>query len=246
LRNFLEGLDREELIDFLDDYAKSDPKFANMIIVRFDYPDYDEELDKIKRAIGAALEGVHDYSVRDSWGNVYFDTSEIIEEIRVRIKQRHMKLAFMETATLYQELLNLFEYQGECEVSMEAEYCINIMSDIADTVTSSADKAHIFKHCIMLSEIKDGKDYGADYEDELLRVAAKLVTIENRAELESALERVSVKRFEESIKLIQLGIIQKFDGAEAVDAFIGENLRFEKIREIAFTSAMSRNDLIKG
>jgi len=31
LRKLLEGLDRKELLDFLDDYAKNDPKFANAV-----------------------------------------------------------------------------------------------------------------------------------------------------------------------------------------------------------------------
>jgi len=91
---------------------------------------------------------------------------------------------------------------------MEAEYCIEIMSDIADAANSNEDKKHIFGQCIMLSGIKDGKDYGADYEDELLGIAAKLVTLDNRSELEDALNRVDAKRLEEPIKLIQLGIIK--------------------------------------
>jgi len=66
LRKLLEGLNREELLDFMDDYAKSDPRFANAINVRFNDPRYDEELAKIKRAIDIALEGVNDYSSRDS------------------------------------------------------------------------------------------------------------------------------------------------------------------------------------
>lgn len=240
MRKLLERLSREELLDFLDDYAKSDPRFANTVNVRFGKPGYDEELDKIKRVIDAALEGVNDYSARDSWGNVSFCTGDIISEIRTRIRQGHIRLAFAETVMLYRKLLNLFEYQGECEISMEADYCIKVMSDIADAATSDEDKAHIFKQCITLSDIEDGKDYGADYEDELLAVAAKLVTLENRSELEDALARVDVRRFEEPIKLIQLDIIQKLDGEVAAHAFINENLRFSKIRELALASAMSQ------
>jgi len=243
LRKLLERFGREELIDFIIDYAGNDTRFANTVNVRFGNPGYDEELDKIKRAIGTALEGVGDYSARDSWGNVSFDTGDVISEIRTRIEQGHIRLAFAETELLYRELLNLFEYQGECEISMEAEYCIGIMSDIADAAVSDEDKAHLFRNCLMLSDVEDGKDYGADYEDELLRIAAKLVTLENRRELEDALARVNIRRFEEAIKLIQLGILQKFDDARAINDFVYDNLRFPKIREAAFASAISNNDL---
>ena len=53
---------------------------------------YDEELDKVKRAIDVALEGVNDYSARDSWGNVSFCTGDIISEIKTRLKQGHIDL----------------------------------------------------------------------------------------------------------------------------------------------------------
>ena len=246
MKKYLEEFSKEEILGFLDDYSKSDSRLANAIKVHFCDPGYDEELDKMKKAIDVALEGVYDYSTRDSWGNVNFCTGDIISEIRTRLKQGHIRLAFAETVMLYRELLNLFEYQGECEISMEAEYCIEIMSDIADAANSNEEKEHIFGQCIMLSEIKDGKDYGADYEDELLGIAAKLVTLDNRAELEDALNRVEVNRLEESIVLIQLGIIQKFDGAEATQEFINENLRFQKIREMAYETAMLHEDFTEG
>jgi len=82
LRKLLEELSKEELLDLLDDYAKSDHRFANTLNVRFGNPGYDEELAKIKRAIDKALEGVNDYCSRDSWGNVSFETGDIIDEIR--------------------------------------------------------------------------------------------------------------------------------------------------------------------
>ena len=81
MRELLDGLSREELIDFIEDCAKSDPKFANTVNVWFCIPGFEEELEKIKRTINIALEGVNDYSFRDSWGNVSFETGDIITEI---------------------------------------------------------------------------------------------------------------------------------------------------------------------
>ena len=121
MRKLLERLGWEELLDFLDDYAKIDFRFANAINLRFSDPGYDEELGKMTIAIDVALEGVNDYSARDSLGFVSFCTGDIISEIRTRIAQGHIRLAFAETVMFYRELLNLLEHQGECELSMEAE-----------------------------------------------------------------------------------------------------------------------------
>ena len=63
------------------------------------------------------------------------------------------------------------------------------------------DKEYIFKHCIELSELDDGKNYGAVYEDKLLAVAAKFVTKENCAELEQALASFDAEWRAEEFKL---------------------------------------------
>jgi len=233
MKKLLEELSKEKLIEFIEEYAKKDNNFRNAVNVHFGKPEYEEELLKINNAIDNALCRVSDYSCRDSWGNAVFNTGHIITEIRQRIGQGHVRLAFAEIEMLYRKLLENLEYQGECEIIEEAEYCIDIMSEIADLTSSSGDKEFIFSHIIALSELEDGKNYGADYEDKLLKIAAKFVTAENRAKLEKALAPFESTRREEAFKLIQLEIIRKIDGEDAVDAFITENLQFPKIREIA-------------
>ena len=238
MRRLLDKIKRDKLLDFLVEYAQNDAKFANAINVRFGKPIFEEELDKIENEIDSALDGVADYRSHDRWGNAIFNTSDIIAEIRQRCSQGHIRLAFAETELLYRKLLKLFEYQGECEISDEAWYCISIMSDIADKAVSADDKEFIFQHCIGMSEIEDGKNYGADYESELLKIAAKFVTAENRMELENILAGLESVWQEEEFKLIHLKIIQVFDGEAAVDCFVAENLRFPKIREVAFDKAI--------
>jgi len=233
LRKLLEKLSKENLIDFIEEYAVKDVRFANAINVRFGRPEYEEELGKIRNAIDDTLRGVSDYRRHDKWGNAIFDTSGITEEIRQRADQRHTRLAFVEIEMLYRRLLENLEYQGECEISDKAEYCIDIMSEIADKAVSAEDKEYIFTRVIELSELEDGKNYGEDYEDKLLKIAAKFVTWENRAELENALAHFDFKRREEELKLIWLEIIRKTEGEDAAADFIAENLDFPKIRAIA-------------
>ena len=242
MRDFFERLNREKLLDFLTEYAEHDAKFANAVNVRFCKPEFEDELNKIENEIDYALSDVSDYRKRDSWGNVSIYTGDITEEIQQRVSQGHIRLAFAETELLYRKLLEVFEYQGECEISYEAEYCLDMMSDIAGKVVLEDDKEYIFKHCLELSRLEDGKNYGADYEDKLLRIAAKFVTTENRAELEQALTSFDGERRAEEFKLIHLDLIRKFEGKSATDRFIADNLRFPKIREIAFDKAISCKD----
>ena len=172
---------------------------------------------------------------------------DITAEVKQRAEQGHIKLAFAEIELLYRKLLENFEYQSECEISDEADDCLVMMSEIADKAVLSEDKDYIFKQCIELSELEDGKDYGADYEGKLLRIAAKFVTSENLAELEKALTRFDSQGWRaEEFKLIRLEIIRIVEGEEAVNGFIAENLQFPKIREIAFEKAISCGNYSEG
>ena len=242
MRQLLERVNRNKLLEFLIEYAENDAKFANAVSVRFGEPVFDDELDKIEYEIDLALSGVADYHTHDNWGNANFYTGDIIVEIRERVSQGHVRLAFAETELLYRKLLELFEYQGECEISDEAENCILIMSDIADKAVSADDKEYIFQHCIDLTALEDAKNYGADYEDKLLRIAVKFVTLENRAELEQALVRFDKGWREEEFRLIQLELIRTFGGTKATKDYVAENLRFPKIREIALANAISQKE----
>ena len=239
LKNIFKKLRKEQLVDFLLEYSRNDNKFVNAVKVRFREPEFEEELTKIESEIHFALSRVSDYRTHDSWGNARFDVSDIVKEINIRADQGHIRLAFMELEILYRNLLANFEYQGECEISMEAESCLENMSEIADNATLLEDKEYIFNQCMNLVELEDGKDYGADYEHILLKIAAKFVAPENRIILENSLTLLSVGWREKDFVPVQLDIIQKIEGDDAADAFISKNLRIRAIRDIAFERAMS-------
>ena len=242
LEEVLESLSKSTLIKFMLEYAKNHEQFANEIYVQFQEPDYPDEVKRIKVEIARALDGISDYRYRDSWGYVSFDVHHINLEIRTRIEQGHIQLAFMMVDLLYRELIKLFEYQGECEISDEAENCLLQMAEIAEIAELKEDKTFIFESCIALADVDDGSDYGADYESQLLAIAAKLVTSENRSSLEQALSAFNQTYSAEKFKLIELEMIQKLDGEQEKQRFIMENLQFSEIREIAFNDAVALTD----
>ena len=217
MKEILKKQSKEALIDFIVEYAENNDSMINAVNVWFKKPEFSRELQKIKNMVDIAFEGASDYKHHDDWGNIIFDVSDIIFEIRQRAEQGYIKLAFAEIELLYCKLLECFEYQGECEISDEAEYCLEIMAEIADKAVLSEDKEYIFQQCLYLTNLKDGKDYGADYEGKLLLIAVKFVTPENRAELEKALECLNVRRREKEYTLIRLEIIRKMEGEKAAD-----------------------------
>lgn len=246
MRKLLESKNSGELLDFLEEYAKRDDAFRNALRVRFAKPDFHAELKSISAKIDNVLDDVPNYNRhRGGWGYVNIDTDNIIFEIEERVKQGHIKLAFAELEILYVKLINLFEYQEECEISDKAESCLWFMSDVAEKAVETSDCTYIYEHSIDLACLEDGKDYGADYEDTLLSIAARFVTQDNRAMLEDALSQFETGWRAEEFKLIYLTMLQRLEGKSAVNAYIAANLTSPKIREIAFCAAIECQNYAK-
>jgi len=243
IEQLLENQTKKTLLGFIVEYAENDSRLANAIHVRFGAPEFNAELVKFERQIDIALDDATDYRARGSWGHINVDLSDIIKEVYERAEQNHIRLAFAELAMLYRKLVENFEYQEECEIADEAEDCLRIMAEIADKATTKEDQDYIFRLCLELSELEDGKDYGADYEDKLLLISAKFVNAENVSELNKALALFESNTWRaEEFKLIRLGVIRKLNGNKAAAEFIAQNLEHPKIREIAFDNAVAKKD----
>jgi len=242
IRDLLEKIEKSDLLDFLEDYMKRDPKLEDALRVRFMEPEIHDELRKISNKIDIALDEATDYRDRRSWGYINVDTSDISYEINQRAEQGHIKLAFAALETLYLKLLDTFEFQEECEISDEAESCLKQMAEVADKATEPSDQTYIYEQCIKLAGSDNGKDYGADYEDRLLEIAARFVTQKNREKIEEALIRLESEWRAEVFILIHLSIIQRLDGKKAADAYIASNLKYPKVREIAYDAAVKKKD----
>jgi len=239
----LEKLTQKALIDFVVEYAKSDSKLTNAINVRFGALELKTELTKMEKQIDIALGDASDYHGRDRWGYYHVDLSDIINEVYERAEQNHIRLAFAELEMLYRKLLEIFEYQAECEIADEAEDCLRIMSEIADKATNKEDQDYIFRLCLELTELEDGKDYGADYEDKLLRIAVKFVNADNISEFNETFALFESDSWRgEEFKLIRLEVIRKMKGEKAAADFIASNLQHPKIREIAFEKAVANKN----
>ena len=241
MRSLLKQFSKEILIDFIAGYAETDAKFAGAVYVNFDEPDAKADLIRIGRELEAMFEDAPIYG-RDRWESLDFDTSGILSEIKRRAEQGHIGLAFAQAELLYRKLLESFEYQHECEVSDEAEECLAVMSEIAGNAVLAKDKEYIFRQCIALADIEDGRDFGADYEGRLLLIAAKLVTAHNLSDMENALIVFCSALSEEESALVRLQIIINIEGENAAKSFIAENLHFREIREIAYDRAISAQD----
>ena len=242
IQNTLKKINKNDLLEFIIDYAEKDAKFMNALNVKFSAPENKNELIKLGNQIDSLLKYAASRRGRDSWGYMNIDISGVLDELYERSRQGHIKLAFDGAEMLYRKMLEVFEYQEECELSDEIENLLSTMSDMADESSEQEDKDYIFEQCISLSEIETAKEYGADYEVSLFKIAAKFITRDNLPMLEEAMDSCNYY-YAPQMALIRLEIERKLGGDDAARIFIEENLKYHEIREIAYENAHAKNDL---
>ncbi|MDR1482633.1 MAG: hypothetical protein LBI74_08420 [Synergistaceae bacterium] len=245
IQELINNVSDKQLREFVIEYAKRDGDFSNALSVRFAVPEFEAEVTKIADMVENELEGVDDYRRRDSWGYIRIDLSKVDYEIQQRIAQGQYRLAFAQSAAAYAELLEVYEYQSECEISDEAGSFVDKMSDIAGEVTDSADQAYIYERCVELAYDDTASDYGDSYQGRFLKIAARFITQTNREEFDAAIEKFSGDYRGEELSVIKLTTVRRLDGDSAAEQYISQNLQYDSIRKIAYDNAMSARDFAK-
>lgn len=239
MRGTWESVSKEALLDFVREYARRDEAFANALRVQFEQPIIKKDVARIWDRFHESLEAAYHDRFSPRWTPRSLNTGELFREIDERTAQGHFRLAFEALSAAYQELLEYFEYQEECEVSYEVECCLTRMADIARRISDPADQALVYDTCIELANLQTGRDYGASYEDKLLAIAVDFLTPENRASFVRMLDAFKDSYRRDSFMPIHLRVVHKLDGEATAKAFVDQNLDSEQIRLMAFERAMA-------
>jgi len=242
IRKLLESLDRNELIDVLVDLAASDHETANYLEVRFGERAEDEDITILSAKIEEELNRAASSRHRGSWGHMQIDFGDIMREIEEREKQGRIRLAFTELEVLFRKLQDYYEYQEECEIDDECDYCIRRMADIAKSVVDPNDKEFVFERCIGMCGSEAAKNYGADCDVNLLKIAMDFLDRDNRHKFEDALAGLEIGWLSDKYKMLHYEAILHLDGKEAAKTYIYSNLDCAPLREIAYNNAIDRHD----
>jgi hypothetical protein len=242
IRKLLASLDRNTLIDVLVDLADTDEETANYLEVRFGTRGEDEDIAILTKKIKQELRSAASRNRRGDWGHMHIETGDIYREIDEREKQGRIKLAFSELEVLFRELQDYYEYQEECEIDDECDYCIGRMAEIAESATDPSDKEFIFGHCLELCGSEGSRDYGSDSDKKLLKIAIGFLDQSNRSKFEAVISNIAVGWQKDKYKLIHYEAIQLLDGESAATTYIYNNLDCYALREIAYNYAISKKN----
>lgn len=244
IREVLNSISKEELIDIIIDITKKDSTLKNSLILRYSKGDTKQELEKCKRLIDSIVrkyggrEGFITY--REAYDFVC-EMEEILEKIRVtKDKLLALDIAFL----LLNEAIEALQYTDDSDGyigSLVTETLEQIGETIADNTDLDIDlREKIFNKLLEQSDSKvfDGWE---DYKIDLLRLCAEFADVEElRNRLKNKIQYLvnnnlgnEYKQYSnENMLLILFGLIETYGTKAEAEEFIKDNLVFTSFREL--------------
>ncbi|WP_071458625.1 SWIM zinc finger family protein [Bacillus massilinigeriensis] len=252
IKEVLNALSREELIDIMLDLTQSDKTLKNSLILRYSKGNVTQELERCKRLIDSI---VNKYISRKGYIE-YGDTYDFVWELDdVLVKARNtddilsaLDIAFL----LLIEAVEAYQYaddSGGAIGSLVSETIETIGEKVAESANLDSNlREKVFHKLLEQSEHKvfDGWD---DYRVDLLRLCLEFADVEGlRNELKVKIENsvsknlekdsYTARYYQESMLRIVLEIINIYGTDEEAVAFIKQNLQYSSFRELLLDKLM--------
>lgn len=244
IKEVLNNLSKEELINIIVDITKKDTTLRNRIIFRYSPGDDTQELEKCKKLMESIVrkyigrEGYITY--RETYGFVS-EIEDLLENVR---DTDNILLALDIAFLVLEESIEAFQYADDSNgeigslVSEIIELIEEIIIDCDDLDINLREK--IFNKLLQQSDSKFFNGW-EEYRIDMLSICAQFADIEEfrnklRMKIEYLLNKRTndehMKHSNESMLRILFDMIKEYGTKEEAEEFIKDNLKFTSFREL--------------
>lgn len=259
IREVLNNLSKEEVIDILLEMAQKDETLENSLIVRYSKSDRILELEKCKKFMNSIVRKYKGKGRGDfiSYRETYAFVSEI-EDLFHKVRETDDTLLALDIALLVlNEAMKAFQYADDSNGDI-GSFVTETLELIEETVLGRDEtdpnlREVIFNKLLGVSESKifDGWE---DFKLELLSICVGFADIEAfrdtlREKIENMITKVSddtYKKYQtESLLQLLLQIIEEYGTEKEAEQFIKENVNYPFFREQLLRKYMKIGDYSK-
>ncbi|PRX24056.1 putative Zn finger protein [Orenia metallireducens] len=260
IKEVLETLCKEELIDIIVDIAKKDLTLKNNIILRYSKGNDGDELKKCQNLMDTI---VRKYTKREGfipYRETYYFVAEL-EELLGKIREIHQNnkllLALDIAFVVLEEAIEAFQYADDSNGDIGG--FVSQVIDLIDEIVATSEnrdikiRGKIFKRLLKESDNRVFDGWG-EYRDSIIEISAKFAEIEEfRDELKLKIEDLVSKNLDgfyqryhsEKLLLILFEIIDEYGSEEEAEEFIKANLEFTAFRELLIEKLIEEKDYSK-
>ncbi|MEW8995294.1 SWIM zinc finger domain-containing protein [Clostridium sp.] len=244
IKDVLNNLSKEELINIILDVIGNDATFEKSVIFRYSKGNDTQEIQKCKELIDSI---VRKYTARQNFIN-YRETWDFTHEMKDLLEKvrytDNILLALDISFLVLSEAIEAFQYADDsdgtigCLASETAQLMREIVAERDDLDINLREEAFNKLFGYIESKVFDGWE---EYRIDILRICTEFADIEVlrnklRMKIEYLIEKNSsdnyMKYSNESMLQILFDIIDKYGTKEEAEQFIKDNLKFTSFREL--------------
>jgi uncharacterized Zn finger protein len=244
IKEVLNNLSKEDLIDIIIDLAQKDKSLKNSLIFRYSKGNDTQELEKCRKLIDSI---VRKYTGREgfiTYREAYGFVSEM-EELFEKVRDTDDPLLALDIAFLVlNEAIEDFQYADDSNGDI-GSLVIETIELIGETAIESDDfdlniREQIFNKLLVQSDSRIFNGW-EDFKVDILRICAEFADIEVlRNKLRVKIENIVNENFgneymeytNESMLQILFDMIEEYGTKDEAEEFIKENLKFTSFREL--------------
>lgn len=255
LKTIMSKLTKDELIKIIMNVTEDYPELEKKLL--FTYSSHDDEIVVSKKLIKEYMKRYkhHGFIAWNDVDHALQGAYMMLEKVREKLQTGDLKSAILLSITVLSHVVDMLGYCDDSsgtpgsviEESLEA---IHEATSIAVDTFDDTEQERLFM--ILLKESQHSCYQGwMDWKLSLLSSCSYLCNKpERRKMLEDQLENLlktssdswNDKYETEQIKLLQLELIERYDGEEQALQFIGENIHMSHFRERAILISMEKDD----
>ncbi|WP_291579603.1 SWIM zinc finger family protein [Clostridium sp. UBA6640] len=248
IKEVLNDISKEELINIIMDVAKKDKVFRNSIIFKYSKGTNEQEIEKCKKMMDSIIEKYISRKGFIEYGEVYSFVNEM-ESLLDKVKNTENPLLALDIAFLIlDECIEAFQYVDDSDGDI-GNFALGIIELIRKIAIDSkkldiSQRKEIFNKLLNKSDSK-AFDEWEDYKIDILRICAEFADDEEfRNKLREKLKDMinesssdnsddhSIEYISENIHIVLFDIINEYDTEEEADKFVKDNLKFTYFRDI--------------
>jgi len=248
IKEVLNSISKEELINIIMDVAKKDKVFRNSIIFKYSKGDDEQEIEKCKKMMDSIVNKYIGRKGFIEYREVYSFVNEM-ENLLDKVKNTENPLLALDIAFLIlDECIEAFQYVDDSDGDI-GNFALGIIELIRKIAIDSkkldiSQRKEIFNKLLNKSDSK-AFDEWEDYKIDILRICSEFADDEEfRNKLREKLKDMinesssdnsddhSIEYISENIHIVLFDIINEYDTKEEADKFIKDNLKFTYFRDI--------------
>jgi hypothetical protein len=242
IKEYLQAISHQELIEFVQENATKDPKFRNLFLTSFNHLNQEQSKEFYQKLIQSILKTAKSRNGWIEWSQMKYVKNAMqpfVDKANKYVVNKNFENAFFISIALVEEMTETLQYADDSngDIGYFVESSMDLLREIAKENNNEKLKQEIFTYCI--STFQKGLFKGWDWHLDLISIAIDLTDNEKDANtILKSIEIVSSEYEKEIAQLYKLQLLKRFKSKKEVDEFINAHIANYSIRmseiEIAF------------